>query len=383
MRSILHIITGLGPGGAEGMLARLITHPEAQAGLRHHVMALGPRGPVADLLESHGVPVTAIGYGSHRGALSSLTRLVQQTRRLAPDLVQGWMYHGNLAASVAGTLASTRSPVVWNVRQSLEIQREKPATARVIRTCQRYPWPPRVVVYNSHTAAGQHAEFGFPLMDVVIANGFDVERFSPGRSDRSKVASRHGLDPSRPWIGYVARFHPLKDHRTFLRAARRLLDQGVAAQFILAGEGTDPGNELLGRWIREFELQREVRGLGSISDIARLTASLDVGTSASASEAFPNAIGESMAAGVAPVATDVGDVAELVGDCGWIVPAGDAEALSDRWGGVLALTPEERKREGLRARERICRRFELAVVVRRYRRLWADLMSGGLRYEVG
>lgn len=377
MNRLLHIITGLEVGGAEKMLARLLSREESRRGYEHHVVALGGRGPVAAELEAAGIPVTALGFGAGRRSLAAVTALVKLTRRLRPELIQGWMYHGNLAASFVGTLAAPRTPVVWNVRQSLELAREKPATARVIQCCRRYPWPPATVVYNSRVAADQHAAFGFGAVERIVPNGFDLERFSPSHRDREAMASRYGLDIDRPWIGYVARYHPLKDHRTFFIAARRLLDRGVAAQFVLVGEGTDADNHELRGQLEELGLLQCVATLGVVDDIGKLTASLDLAASSSASESFPNAIGEAMAAGVLPVATDVGDVPELVGEWGRVVPAGQADAQVEAWVELLALSPEQRQRQGQLAREHIQRHYELAAVVRQYRRMWDDLLMDG------
>ena len=377
MKRLLHIITGLGVGGAEKMLVRLLAHEESRQGFEHHVVALGARGPVAAELEDGGVPVVALGLAAGRRPLAAAAQLIELTRRLRPELIQGWMYHGNLASSLVGTFVAPRTPVVWNVRQSLELASEKPATARVIRWCRRYPWPPATVVYNSHVAADQHAAFGFGAVERVLANGFDLERFSPSCRDRPSVALQYDLDLDRPWVGYVARYHPLKDHRSFLGAARRLLDRGVEAQFVLAGEGADASNHELRGQLLEQGLLQNVATLGVVKDIGRLTASLDLAVSSSASESFPNAIGEAMAAGVLPVATDVGDVRELVGDWGRVVPAGQVEAQVDAWAELLLLPEEQRRRQGLLAREHMLRHYELAAIVRQYRRMWDDLLVGG------
>jgi len=101
--------------------------------------------------------------------------------------------------------------------------------------------------------------------------------------------------------------------------------------------------------------------------------------SAVGGEGFPNVIAEAMACGVPCVVTDVGDSAEIVGDTGIVVPAGDPEALAAGWERILSMPQAERARLGLAARGRIEERFDLASVTARYEELYRRLAAAGRR----
>ena len=109
-------------------------------------------------------------------------------------------------------------------------------------------------------------------------------------------------------------------------------------------------------------------------DIPRLTAALDIASTASTSEAFPLVIGEATACGVPCVVTDVGDSAIIVGETGVVVPPKDPRALADGWAKLLlGMSVDERLKLGLAARQRIVERYSLGKIVQQYERLYESL----------
>ena len=118
------------------------------------------------------------------------------------------------------------------------------------------------------------------------------------------------------------------------------------------------------------------RLLGKRTDIARLTAALDVATSSSAfGEAFPNVLGEAMSCAVPCVVTDVGDSAYIVGPTGRVVKPGQAEALAVALAEILKMEAVERRALGQSARERVSEMFELGAVRQRYEAVFLGLAS--------
>jgi glycosyltransferase involved in cell wall biosynthesis len=325
---------------------------------------------VALLLRAAGVPVLEFGKATPISALYRLPLFLRGIEAWNPTLVHGWMYHGNLAALVAGRRLGL--PVVWGIRQSLgESTHDKWLTRRVIRAGAWLSLHAAAIVYNSATARWQHESRGYAAeRGIVIPNGFDTGQLRADEALRASTRAELGVADDAPVVAQVARYHQVKDYPTFLRAAAQLAESLPRAVFVLVGEGVDWSNGDLARLIAALGLSKRVRLLGRRDDVARLMAGFDVVCLTSAAEAFPNVIGEAMSCGVPCVGTAVGDVAELIGDSGEVVPPGDPAAVAAAAGRLLALEPGARRALGERARQRIIERFSIGEVARRY----ADLL---------
>lgn len=170
----------------------------------------------------------------------------------------------------------------------------------------------------------------------------------------------------------VARFHAMKDHANFLKAAGQLHEVRPDVHFILVGHGIDEGNPLLREQITSLGLDGYVHLLGERNDINTIiTAALDIASSYG--EGFPNVIGAAMACGVPCVVTDVGDSAYIVGNTGPVVPPRDPRALA--WDRVLSMSEDDRQALGLSARERIVSFFSIDAVTKQYENLYYEIVS--------
>lgn len=375
MKRVLFVSTGLATGGAEKQLVRLLGVLTRQ-GVDASVVAL-QGGPVSEEIGALGVPVQIAGLFGVGGFPKTLRKLVGVTRAFRPDIVQGWMYHGNLAASLVGRWAAPNARIVWGVRQALyEFGREKWSTRWVIRASARVSARGQTIVYNSDTARAQHEVAGFAAAKGhVIDNGFDVDRFQPDPAARITVRETLGLAEQTPLIGLIARYHPMKGHDVFLRAAAQVAQRWPEVHFVLVGREVVPENPALSAYCGARMLAGRVHYLGERQDIPSLTASLDIASSSSWGEAFSNSVGEAMTCGVPVVATDVGDVRRIVGDAGIVVPVGDAAALAQAWDALLS-DPCRRKSMGEAGRRRVEELFSVAVLGERYLALYRDLLDG-------
>ena len=301
-------------------------------------------------------------------------RLRQIVREFDPDVIQGWMYHGNLAATIARRVAGSSARLFWGVRQTFYgMQVERPLTRLVIRANAALSGAPEAVIYNSGLSLRQHGEVGFAAArGVVIPNGFDTARFKPDAAARAAMRERLDLPPQAEVVGLVARDHLMKDHANFFCAAAAVAKSRPAAQFVLAGTGVEPGNGRIGTLVAEASLGHRVRLLGEVRNVEGLLPAFDVAVLSSAwGEAFPNVLGEALACGVPCVSTDVGDAAEIIGGAGLIVPRADSERLAAAIVEVLSLGPDGRRALGEEGRRRVVEKFSLPAVAAQYLALYA------------
>lgn len=375
---VTFVITCLDVGGAEMMLWKLLSRIDGTR-CEPSVISLSAAAPpvMLDAFRKLGVHCELLGLRPGLGAASGLHRLVPALRRLAPDLLQGWMYHGNVAASLAAAFMRPRVPVLWNVRATLmERMHEKRLTRIVIWASGRLSSLPVRIINNSLVSATEHEQrVGYSRAGrVVLPNGFDTDAFRPCREARQALRQSLGLAEDTVLVGLAARYHPMKDHGSFLRAAQGVSRAHPDAHFVLAGEGVDSSNPELAACVAAYGLGGRVHLLGIRHDMHAVFAGLDVVASASSSgEGFPNVIGEAMSCGVPCVVTDVGESALVVGDTGVVVPPRDAEALALAISRLIASGAAYRARMGTSARQRVLEKYSLESIVRQYEDLYVQV----------
>jgi glycosyltransferase involved in cell wall biosynthesis len=374
---VAHIITGLGTGGAEFMLYKLLSHTD-RARINPCVLSLLDKGDIGPRIEALGIPVHTLEMG--RGRLpnpAAMLRLALLLRRLRPRLVQTWMYHADLLGGLAARLAGNRH-IVWGLRQSnLEADAVKRATAYTAKLCAALSsWLPQCIVCGSEAARRVHAELGYAEKKMrVIPNGFDLGLFRPDPAARRSLAEELNLADEAILVGLVGRFDPQKDHRTFVAAATRVAADCPNVRFLLCGAGVEWNNRKLSAWIDSAGIRDRFNLLGRRDDMPRITAALDLACSSSYGEGFPNAVGEAMACGVPCAVTDVGDSALIVGETGAVVPPKDPAALASAIAAMVGLEPTARRQLGKAARQRIADEYALEGIAQQHERLYLDLIG--------
>jgi glycosyltransferase involved in cell wall biosynthesis len=371
---ICHVISGLMTGGAERALGRLLAHG-LEGRFENHVICLGKSGPQAEPVRRSGARVHVLGLSKPADALWGVPRLRRLVDQLRPSLLQGWMYHGNMAALLARPSGSRRVPLCWNIRQSLDdLSGDKWTTRQLIRVEARLSGRPDAIIYNSRVSARQHEEFGYsPRRRFVIYNGFQVE---PRVDDveRAQIRTRLGLPQDGFLFAHLARWHPMKDHKTFIAAAADCAEAQPNSRFFVAGKdvAANVAAELENypSALRErFVVRDEIDDPMSV-----LRAADALVVSSRRAEGFPNVLGEAMVASAACITTRTGESADVVGDDGLVVPPADAEALAQAMI-RLARDPATAKDLGARGRRRVEQLFDIKAVVAEYEALYRRLIA--------
>ena len=380
---VLHIITSLGSGGAEAMLYKLAAQMDRRR-LECAVVVLMDASFYGPKLQDLGIPVWPLNLRQGRATLGALLKLRSIVRHVRPHVVQGWMYHGNIAAWAATILSKAACPVVWNVRQTLcDLKLEKPLTRFIVKLGARLSRFPDSIVYNSHTSADQHEKIGFCRTSrVVIPNGFNTDSFHADPIARQELRRQWKIKDEDFLVVNVARYHPVKDHFSLIDAAFIVVREYPTAKFILVGSGVGNHNEALRARIAERRLTSVFQLMGEQDNIAAILAACDLFVLSSAAEAFPNVVGEAMACELPVVVTDVGESRKIVGDLGQVVPPRDSSALASAIVRMMRLPSHARSEIGRRARERIRSLYSLEAVTEVYRKLYNDVSSSATTGKV-
>jgi glycosyltransferase involved in cell wall biosynthesis len=358
------------------MLLKLLS--ASSGSMEHVVVSLGDEGTIGPRIAALGVPVHCLRLQRNAPNPIHALSILRLARRIDPQLIQGWMYHGNLMASMAAlalgkSAPGKKPPVLWNIRQTVyDLRRERWLTARLILLGGRLSARPAAIIYNSQTSAGQHEELGYRLEKrVIIPNGFDCQALRPDEVARKEVRAELGVSDDIVLVGLVARYHPMKDHAGFLHAAGMLARSHRQARFVLAGTGVSSKQSDLAEAVGQNGLQDRVILLGERSDIPRLNNAFDIACSASAwGEGFSNSIGEAMACGIPCAVTDTGDSAYIVGNSGLVAPPRESNALAYAIARLIDMGRAGRQQLGAKARKRIETEFSLPAIAQIYEELY-------------
>lgn len=371
---VIHIISGLTDGGAEAVLYRLCKHDQANY---YYVVSLSGAGKYGAKLVALGVSVTTLNMRPGRPSPLAFIRLVRLLRRIEPDVVQTWMYHGDLFGGLAARVAGIRS-VFWGIHNTtLETGKSKKTTIWIAKLLAKLSWwLPVKIVACAQRAIDVHEALGYDRSKMrFIPNGYDLADFKPGLDPQGELRASLFSDRSIPLIGTVGRFDPQKDHANLLDALVMLRDRGVVFQCVLVGTGLDSSNAQIVELIFQRGLADRVQLLGRRNDIPSIMNALDLHVLPSAGEAFPNVVCEAMACGTPCVVTDVGDAAYIVGDTGWVVPPRDASSLAEAIESALrdVMNAEQSSYRSSRARFRIKEYFSIERMVGSYTAEWNEL----------
>jgi glycosyltransferase involved in cell wall biosynthesis len=355
----MHVTTGLEIGGGEVLLLNLVEAAQA-SGYRSTVVSLIADGPMRRRFEAIGVPVHTLGMRRSVPSPAGILRLVRLIRTLRPDVVQGWLYHGVIAATLALALSGRRrsTRLIHGIYGSSIDFRAYPLRVRLgFRLAALASRFADAAIYNTRAGAEYHRAQGFRCRQVrVIENGIDPARFAVSAGTRAAIRQELGLAAGEIAVLSMARADPMKGWDRLLRVTERI--GGI--RLIAAGSGTDGFAPHPSRIL-----------LGARDDVPRLMAGADLFVLASRfGEGTSVALTEAMAAGLPVVTTDVGDNARVAAGCGLIV-APDDEAGLERAIGTLAADAGARARFGAAGIVRVRETCGIDRALDEYYRLYA------------
>ncbi|WP_055638834.1 glycosyltransferase, partial [Streptomyces griseoruber] len=295
---VLHIITGLGVGGAEQQLRLLLPHLPADC----EVVTLTNPGAVAEGLRADGVRVVDLGMRGNRD-LAALPRLVRIIRAGRYDLVHTHLYRACVYGRPAARLAGVRAVVATEHSlggTQLEGRRLTAGVRALYLAGERLG---RATVAVSPAVAGRLRAWGVANARIaVVPNGIDLARFRFDAAARDRARRQLGLPPDAYVVGGIGRLAAGKRFDIAVRALARL---PADCRLLLVGGG--PEEDALRRLAQEAGVADRVLLTGERPyvpdgtpgpDLPSLVCAMDVLVSPSPEETFGLAVVEALACGL-------------------------------------------------------------------------------------
>lgn len=364
---IVHVIASLGMGGAETLLAQLAGR-QAEDG--HDVVILTLLGDrkvaVPARVSVHSL--ASEGWMVYRG-LRMIWGLASRLRALRPDVVHSHMLHSNLLVRLLRPLLG-RARVINTVHAVFETD------SRVFRL--GYKLLDRftdVTAFVSREAQERYVSEGLTPLNrsVVVHNGIECDHFQFDRSRRADVRAELGISDDVTVITAIGRLTEQKDYPNLLDAFAQVISSHPDVVLLIVGDGKL--REDLQSFVRLQSWWPRVKFAGIRNDIPAILSASDMLVLASAWEGFGLVLAEAMACRVPVVSTDCGGTAEVVGDCGVLVPPRNPSELAHGIVTTLELSGEQRFSQVQRAMERIRQLFSIDAALERWYRVYGEQVA--------
>lgn len=223
-----------------------------------------------------------------------------------------------------------------------------------------------VTAVSRFLADETHLVFGVKKPVEVVPNFVDVECFRPG----SRTPWRERPDQERVLV-HASNFRPVKRVADVVRAFAAIRRE-LPARLLLLGDGPDREHAMA--VAADLGCLGSVEHLGMQNHLETILPRADVFLSASETESFGLSMLEAMSCGVPCVSTAVGGVAEVLGDTGRLVPAGDPARMA-RAALELLTDPDQHASAAAAARQRAVDHFSTERIVTAYERLYARVLG--------
>ena len=370
-KRIAFITSGLPTGGAELVLVSLLSRLDRDR-FDPLVISLRGEGDLGSAIRDLDIPVLSLRLAPKPSLPAEIIKGVRTLRHFNPDVIQGWMYHGNLFSWLATPFMRRRPRLLFSIHNALsDWASERRLTRQIIRLNGIVSGGADRVIYPSEPSAIQHEAIGYPRdRTQIIPNGFDCERFKPDPEDRAKIRSELGFTDQDFVIGMAARYHPVKDHAILLAAVRDTVDRCPSARLLLCGPGVDEKNPQLQSLIQKHGLHKVVKLLGNRRDMPRVYRAMDLLALSSKSESAPGVLAEAMASGVPCVATDVGVCKKTLAGTGWVVNPRDRQSIAEGLIEAAELPQDALAIRGEKARREIVNTLALSAMIEAYQALF-------------
>jgi glycosyltransferase involved in cell wall biosynthesis len=330
---VLHLITGLGVGGAELQLRSILQHTRHDA----EVVTLYNPGPVADMIRSDGGRVRNLGM-TRNTELSALPRLRRMIRDGGYDVVHAHLYRSQIYGRPAAWLAGT--PVVLSTEHSigethLERRKMTPGVRALYLATERFS---DATIAVSAAVQDRMVTWGVrPRRMTVIPNGVDLDRVAFDPAARDRVRAEFGLGGQEYVIGVLGRLDPNKQFDMVIEAAAPLL--GAGTRLLIVGNGDERAH--LEEAAAKCGVADRVVFAGERHDVAAMLSAMDLFVASSKQETFGLSVLEALANGAPVLYTTCPALDGLGVDRARQVPS-TAEGLRAAMAAELRSGPRER-----------------------------------------
>jgi len=374
LKKIVHIISGLKSGGAERSLFN-ICNSNINNYFKQSVICLGDKAIYGDKLEELGVEVYYLNFKNSNKLYASLN-FKNIIIKISPDIVQGWMTHGNFASVLAYFILAGRPSLFWNIRQTVyKLKHEIILTRFLFLINILLSRIPNRIISNAKISIRQLIKFGYKIDSfILIPNGFDTNYWKPDHNLRQIERNKLKFNDNDFVLGYVGRYHPMKNIKLLLESFQKLSQHNSKVKLVIVGQNLNNYN-INEKSIIDMIPQNQILFIDNTEDIKKYYNIFDLLILCSAwGEGFPNVLGEAMSSELCCISTPVGDTPDILEDVGYLVPLDDVDFLIEKVKNCMD-NPEELNKLGRKARIKILNQYSMEKTINSYLNIYLNSLK--------
>ena len=365
---VMHVLYNFGIGGLEKRLAVLLNKMDRDV-FSHSVCVFNDNYEAKQYVENEKVRYFTLkkGRGNDLALIFKLRALFAKEK---PDIIRTYNWggvDGIIAACLIGKPVLIHSEHGFNLDE-IKIKKRRRIYARKLLLNRA----DKVIVVGKVSKDWLVNDVRIEKGKVVyIPNGCDLSEFSPQVNDGART--RLGIEKDDFVIGSVGALKGLKDQETLIRAFGEASEGFNNMKLLLVGDG--PQRDYLGTLARDLKIEEKVIFAGFMDKVAAAYQCMDIFALPSLSENCPNVILEAMATGLPIIATDVGDIRNMVGGerGGILTGVQDVHATKDAISSFFN-NPEIRRKKGEFVRRRAEELFSIETMVEAYEKLFNEVL---------
>ena len=367
IKRVVHLIKGLGRGGAERLLVSTIRNAGPEWSWEV-IYFLETRDAMVPDLEALGCKVTCLSSFGVPGMFLRLPALISILRKRRIEVIHAHLPWSGIIARIAGGL--TGIPVVYTEHNLFHHYR---GLTRLFNRLT-YGLQREVIAVSEQVASAIPAQLTDTVRVTVVNNGVDLIEFNPALFNRYAFLEKAGLPPDAFVVGNVASIRPQKRMDRWLDIAALVLPKDPRIHFLLVGGGKEL--EVLKQRVHGMPGADRIHLVGLQPEPAGWLALMDVFLMTSDYEGMPVALLEAMSMRCIPVSTPAGGIPTVVTDGvnGFLYEADDRATGAER---ILQLVGDASLRRQLSqaARRTVEERFGIGVMVRQLEASYRRVLS--------
>jgi glycosyltransferase involved in cell wall biosynthesis len=311
--NILHIINDFTTGGSQKMLSKLISEDKNKFNNHFVIILVNKTDEIILQLKNNNISFL---FFFDRNNIFSSFQVFKLLISLKPDVIQTWLYISDFVG-IFFKLFSPNSRLVWNIRNGMPVKQNISLHSYIAaKLCVYFSSYCEKIICPSFESIKGHIQFGYPANKFVYIPNFIDSKYLISFSGAELSKQKKDTTVN---FGFLSRYDEQKGVDVLIKAID-CLPPNLNIKFSFIGTGLYKENiQKLLKNLGIEKLNYDINFKSKTNDIQFFFQEINFHISTSRSEAFPNAVFESMFFGKPNIATKAGDSEYIISNLGCLV----------------------------------------------------------------